>query len=221
MTIITMTGSAIGFALAIHLAFGVRSNVARFLSLFLFSLSVVLLEPLIDRFYSFQHLFAVLIGASTFLIGPSLFHYCKYRMTTIKKTQYDFLHYLPALIVLVSMGISSIQAQDLAKDSVEDVIVYIFLVLQIFTYCLLALGIAFRSPKIFSQSYPNRFHIVFVRLLVMFTLIMFTYSFLNTLLQYNTSSWFINSIQLVLNLAIISIALFNAEGLEKHRSYQT
>ena len=88
MMLLTMTGSAVGFALAGHLAFGVRSKIARLLALFLFFLSVVLLEPLLPWLSKVSRdLIAVMIGGSTFAIAPSLFLYCRYRLTNVKSTR--------------------------------------------------------------------------------------------------------------------------------------
>jgi len=212
--LLTFGGVLLSLSLSIHLFILRRGPAANFLALYMLSVCIILLEPAIPLAAGHSLWIGQLfIGAFTFVTGPALFHYCKFRLTQSKFRLGLLWHYVPAFMVFILMSITP--ESTINEGGADEVILYLIFVLQILSYAYLSFRIV---KKVASQIFISQFHLVFVRLLLGAHVSVFVYSFLSTLIRSNVSSVFIDSIQILLNVIIIVVALFNAEGLEKRKS---
>lgn len=208
----------LGFALAIHLILFRKNSVpTKMLGWYTLLLTISSLEPLKQYFSTSMYLFEIVVGAGSFMIGPVLFVYCKYRIqNSMYWKRIDFLHFIPAGIFLILM-IASPQTSVPEQEASVDVMLYVFFVCQVFAYTLTSLFLVTKEKK---QGNPElllqQFHLTFILFLVISSLVLFVYSFASTLIGFNTSFPFKLSIQAFLTLIIIVIVLLNAETLENH-----
>lgn len=213
----------LGFALAVHLILFRKNTVpTKMLGWYTFLLTISSLEPLKQYLSTQMYLFEIVVGAGSFMIGPVLFVYCKYRIQNrMHWKRMDFLHFIPAMILLLLMIVSP-QNSVSEQESSGDVMLYLFFVCQVFAYTLTSLFLISKEKKHGnSELLLQQFHLTFILFLVISSLILFVYSFASTLLGFNTSFPFKLSIQAFLTLIIIVIVLLNAETLEDHELRRT
>jgi hypothetical protein len=154
-----------------------------------------------------------LMGTCAFIMGPALYLYCRMRIARDKPTFRSMFHFLPATLLLIIVMISPSPEKG-SSASTDEVVLYAIFILMLFTYAFLSLRTVLGKAKIpvhIWESMP----VSFVRMLVYSSLLLFTYSLAGTLIRFNGSEVFVVTVQVLLNLVIIVIALLNTEGLQQ------
>jgi hypothetical protein len=214
--IISGSGACFGILLSIHL-FLVRANTAStFLGVYLLSLSIQLLEPLSGYAPLSAKVVGTLMGTCAFIMGPALYIYCRMRVNKEKATFRTAVHFIPAATLLALLMISP-SPQDTVKASTDEVVLYAIFVLLLFSYMLLSLKAVLQKNGMHLHI-QERMQISFVRMLVYSSLVLFVYSLVGTIAQFNGSKVFLTTVQVLLNIVIIVIALLNTEGLERRQA---
>ena len=213
----------VGITICGHLVFFQSKNIkAKMLGWYTLLLTISSVEPL--KQFIGDHIklfFEVLVGTGAFMIGPTLFLYCNYRL--LNKPYWikaDALHFIPALVIFLLMF--SAPAAQPGEESVADVIFYFIFISHLFTYTLKSFLLVLREKKRHRpQALREQFHLPFLACLVTSSFVLFAYSFLSTLFGLNEASHFKLCVQGLLTLIIIVIVLLNAETLENHPSEDT
>lgn len=208
----------VGISVSFHLLFFARMTIpAKMLGGYTLMLTISSIEPLKLYLDSTSFLLESLVGAASFLIGPVLFLYCKYRLQRISSwKRADALHFVPAAGIFVIMITASRQPQP-AQDSLIDVIFYLVFVCHVFTYTIRSFVIGLRKRKREKiETLSDRFHLPFIFCLVVSSFLLFLYSFLSTVLGLSGAFYFEVFIQGLLTSIIIIIVLLNAETLDTH-----
>jgi hypothetical protein len=207
----------LGLALSLHLIlYGKNSIPAKMLGFYTFLITVASLEPLKEYLNKGSYFAEVVVAVGSFMIGPMLFLYCKYRLCNkIQWNKSDTLHFLPAVLLFIPMMAGP--APTIAEDGTADIVLYLSFICQIFAYTLTSFFFVWKKKsRYISGSSIQQFHLNFVFGLVISSLILFVYSFGSTLLGFNDSMNFKIFIQVFLSLIIIVIVFLNAEALEDH-----
>ena len=211
--IISGCGACLGILLSFHLLLLRRRTASTFLSLYLLSLSIQLLEPLSGYAPFSAKFMSTLMGTCAFIMGPALYLYCRMRIARDKLTFRSVVHFLPATLLLIIVIISP-TPENGSRASTDEVVLYAVFILILFTYGFLSLRTVLGKAKIhvhIQESMPASF----VRMLVYSSLFLFTYSLVGTIIKFNGSEVFVATVQVLLNFIIIVIALLNTEGLEQ------
>jgi hypothetical protein len=218
--VFTLSTAAIGFlglAMAIHLLFfGSEKVSAKLLGGYTFLLTLSSLEPLTIHLAA-PYWAETMIGMGAFMIGPTLYLYCHYRISGIKQwKRNNIVHFLPAAILLFLIIISPRPPVD-AGESETDIILYLLFVIQLFSYTMISLFLILKTKgQKASPSSLEQFHLSFILILVVSSLVLFGHSFISTMLGANQTVNFRISIQAFLTLLILVVVLLNAETLEDH-----
>lgn len=156
-----------------------------------------------------------IIAICSVMIGPLLFLYCKYRLAGHGWRVREYWHFTPALfIALIYVG--SYLSEELSpKSDSEEVVLYLLFVLQLLTYSFASLFIILRKSGTTDLTIHQKLQAAFLKPLVMVSIVLFTYSFLHSLMPVFKET-FVLTIQLMIGVLIVVIALLNAEKLEKH-----
>jgi hypothetical protein len=215
-----MAGALLGIGLAIHLFWGRKNTAARLLGLFTLMISIASVEPLINgKKFELMFLMQSAVAIASFLLGPFLFLYCKYRLNNARWKRKDLWHFfLPCVILLLLIvGDNATNTPAPAQNEKDEVILYLLFVVQLFTYTFLALSMVLKNKISFKEKLHDKLRHAFLRPLVVSSLIMFLYSVINTFFPLHSKNVFVILIQAMLGFLIVLIALLNAETLEKHR----
>jgi hypothetical protein len=153
------------------------------------------------------------MGTCAFIMGPALYLYCRMRIARDKPTFRSMVHFLPATLLLILVMISP-SPENGSSASTDEVVLYAIFILMLFTYVFLSLRTVLRKPKI-SVHIQESMPVSFVRMLVYSSLLLITYSLAGTIIKFNGSEVFVGTVQVLLNLIIIIIALLNTEGLQR------
>lgn len=218
--VFALSTAAIGFlglAMAIHLVFFGSGKVsAKLLGVYTFLLTLSSVEPLTIHLAT-PYWAGAMIGTGAFMIGPMLYLYCLYRTAGIKQwKRKNIIHFLPAAVLLFLIIISPRPPVD-APESETDIILYLLFIMQLFSYTLISLFLILKTKgQNASPSSLEQFHLNFILILVVSSLVLFGHSFISTMLGANNSVNFRISIQAFLTLLILVVVLLNAETLEDH-----
>ena len=211
----------LGVAMSLHLVLHKRNSIpAKILGCYTFLLTLSSIEPLKEYLSTASFFVEIIVAIGSFMIGPMLFLYCKYRLKdTVQWNKADIFHFVPAclLLILVLAGSGSVE-----EDTTADIIFYLLFVCQIFAYSITSFSIVWKKKmRDASGTSLRQFHLNFVFGLVISSVILFAYSFGSTLVGFNNSLNFKFFIQAFLSLVIIVIVFLNAEALEDHELSDT
>jgi hypothetical protein len=216
LKIISFGGAAIGLLLSLHLAVNKRGLPIRLLASYLFCVAMFLLEPVAGSGF-LKSVLTVVLACVSFVIGPVLFLYTRFRFDPKGWKVIYWIHFLPAAVILLLM-LMSLPVQPVSKkSSTDELVLYGLFVTQLFGYTGAALVCVLRHARNTNSEIAARMHISFTRSLVYASIGLFSFSVFSTLLALNKSSLFANIIQLLLNAIIFIVAFLNADALESHK----
>lgn len=206
----------LGAAMSLHLILHKWNSIpAKILGGYTFLLTLSSLEPLKEYLSTASFFAEIIVAVGSFMIGPMLFLYCKYRLKDkVQWNKLDTFHFVPAglILILILAGSGSVE-----EDTTADIIFYLLFICQIFAYSLTSFSIVWKKKLPGASDISiQKFHLNFVFGLVISSLILFAYSFGSTILGFNDSLNFKIFIQAFLSLVIIVIVFLNAEALEDH-----
>ena len=210
--------AGIGLVLSLVLCFGRRSRSSRLLAFYTLALTICFLEPVAtqwdDPWVTLSH---IVIGISSFLLGPSLYLYCRQHYVGIVRwNRTCALHFFPVLVVLCLMVYSFITGTG-AEEARYEVLFYALFVLYLMTYTVISVALAAeKSRRQVTKENQRRMESVFPALLAIASLTLFTFSVFYTLMGLPPTYAFVVCIQLVLFIIIIGISFLNPELSERH-----
>jgi uncharacterized membrane protein len=216
--LLILSQSILGFGIAVHLISYNKQFTNKLLGLYTLLLSIVAFEPLTEVVEAnAQSALQMLVAISSFLLGPALFLYCKYRISDERWRATDLIHGFPAFVIFVLLVNAQFNGLDTQNDSEnEEILWYLLFVAQLFGYTIKS----FLIVRSYYRRHPQQKHKLqktFLKPLVITSLILFSYSFFNTLVPVFSKNIFLILIQILIGFLIIVIALLNDETLEKHR----
>jgi hypothetical protein len=211
--ILTISGAAIGTLLSLHLFLLNKTKASAFLGFYVLSLSVLLIEPLATSLQFTGKIVAVFMGISAFVAGPAIYLYCLSRIRRKPFSPRWLSHFIPA-ILLAGLIIVSPESEKSLNESEDEIILYLLFVAQMVSYLTASFRLTTQrqhgTPHIADQMPQS-----FVTMLVYSSIALFTFSFLSTFIGWNKGNVFVTSVQVLLNIVIIVIALLNTDGLEQ------
>jgi uncharacterized membrane protein len=216
--LLILSQSVLGFGIAVHLISTNRQFTNKLLGVYTLLLSIVAFEPLTSLVQAnTQSALQILVSISSFLLGPALFLYCKYRLSDEHWSAFDLIHGFPAFAVFVLLILGQLNGQDAKNDSEnEEIFWYLLFIIQLLGYAIKS----FTMVATYYRKHPqqqNKLQKTFLKPLVIVSLILFSYSFLNTVIPVFSKNVFVILIQILIGFVIVVIALFNDETLEKHK----
>lgn len=189
---------------------------ARLLGAYTLLIAITSTEPLITFVQTGLKPFVNgIIAVCSVMIGPLLFLYCKYRLAGHGWRVREYWHFTPAVFITMIYVGSSFSEESSPKSDSEDIIFYLLFVLQLLSYSFVSLFIVLRKSPNTDLTMRQKLQAAFLKPLVLVSMILFTYSFLHTLIPLFRET-FVLTIQLMIGILIVVIALLNAEKLEKH-----
>jgi hypothetical protein len=216
--LLILSQSLLGFGIAIHLISYNKQFTNKLLGFYTLLLSIVAFEPLTLLVeVNAQPTLQIMVAISSFLLGPALFLYCKYRISDEPWRTVELIHTLPALVVFILLVAAQFNGNDMENQSKnEDIIWYLLFIVQLLGYAIKSLIMVWSHYRRHPHQ-RNKLKKTFLKPLVLTSLILFSYSFLNTLIPVFSKSVFLILIQILIGFLIIVIAFFNDETLEKHK----
>jgi asparagine N-glycosylation enzyme membrane subunit Stt3 len=212
--ILTIASATAGFVLTIHFLYNRNNIQSRLIGIYTLAVSVVTMEPAIPSLpVSFTMFSNSAITFASFLLGPSLFLYCKHRMKSLPWKNTEVLHFIPAFLVLTLVLIARAPATTHNSDD-QEVIFYLIFIAQLFGYSIAAVSKVFNKNR--GRNLKEQMEIAFLKPLTIGSLALFSYSFLGTIFPFAGKDMFTALIQIFLFIIIMVIALFNAQNLEDH-----
>ena len=213
MDVVTICGAVFGILISAHL-FHIRNNrAAQALGIYLMSISILLLEPVMDERIISEKITAILLSTSSLLVGPALFVYCNLSLNR----SVSLWHFLPALILFILILFTP--ATDFTQnESPGELLLYGMFTVQLFAYTFLSLRLVFRWRE--GTEMSGRMTYAFVRMLTSASLGLFSFSFLSTIAGLNKGNIFVAIVQILLTVIIVIIALVNTEGLERRPKHE-
>jgi hypothetical protein len=211
--ILLISGGICGSLLSIPYFIG-RIEVSKILlGTYLILLTLSFVEPLKKSMPAgASGIVEVLIGTASFMLGPTLFLYCRYKTQSIKKWNIrDSLHFFPSIIIFGIMVISLL-SETPKHMGTFDFFLYGFFVIYLMAYSVESLMFIIRVRRKTSlKKYQQEMTISFLYFLVLASLILFAFSTLFTLLGNAVSKTFVTTIQIFIFCIIMGIALLNPE----------
>lgn len=216
LNILIIIGAVLGFGMTFHFFYSEKKLSAKLLGLFAVAISIVSLEPL-QQFTDnrWNSTVEVFIGSASFMLGPSLFLYIKYKTKPLKWRKSDSIHFLTPFVIILLLTFGRTQTIE-QGDDIHEVIFYVLFNIQLYAYTITAILKAFQKNKELKKTLKVELEGALLKPLVISALILFTYSFLTTFIPMGDKSAITTFIQLFLLAIIMIIALLNAETLENH-----
>jgi hypothetical protein len=115
----------LGFFVTAHLLiFRSHTISTKLLGGYTLLLTVSSLEPVKQYFSASLFVFEILVATCSFMIGPVLYLYCKYRILNYRVWNWkDVIHFIPAGIIMILMLLSS-PPQASAEEQTDELIFY-------------------------------------------------------------------------------------------------
>ncbi|HYG17984.1 MAG TPA: hypothetical protein VD816_03610 [Ohtaekwangia sp.] len=205
--------------LGLHLIISRRNLPGRLLGFYTLIIGITAAEPILIQVTPARSAMETIVAVCSFLLGPSLYLYTRYRLGKIRWRMYDFFHGLPALILLLLMLLTPAPEPAVGPETTppDEVVLYGLFVLQLLGYTLPALFAAARKRLHTVTGMRQEMQHVFVMPLIIASLMLFLYSFITSLVPLGRPM-LVATIQVLLGVVILVIALLNAEGLEQHQN---
>lgn len=223
-SLVTFTGLAFGGIVSIHFLTVKRPGVAiRWLGIYTLILTLSLAEFISEE----GSIAMTVLGALTFLYGPSLYLYIRSRMFGVSVVERSaYRHFIPFVLYVLMAGTMTMFQTQTENQEVFEFALYEILFLHIFWYCFAAL----RLIKEKRNEMPGDNDIVgmqaaFMKTLVICSVLLFSGSFIAThvfiFAGIKIPFEFKYGIQIALCVVIFVIALINTETMHTKKMIKT
>jgi hypothetical protein len=210
--LLVCAGGVLGCLFSMILLLRKKNIAGVLLGVYTLLLSISFIEP-VTKYLSqeMRSVTAVVIGTASFMLGPSLYLYCKHSVMNIQKWSRVYIfHFLPAGFIFLMMAYPIIVPQTASNDTI-DILVYGFFVMYLITYSVESLLMVLRKRKSADVRHREGIQSAFLLFLVIASLILFSFSTLYTLMGFALNNGFIIGIQTMIFLIIMGTALLNPE----------
>lgn len=219
LTLVTMAGIFFGTLVSLHLVTIKRPGFAtKWLGLYTLMLTVGLSEPLTEN-----SSLAGFIGGLSFMYGPFIYLYIRHRLLGLEGIgRSDFKHALPFLIYTIAFTFyffSDVSGMDRDIKDLVEFLAYELLFIHIFWYLIKSYLFIGKNKSMLSQEDLDltKMRVVFLRILVMLSMVLFAGSFTAAHVFLFTGTGvpfeFKYVVQIALCAMIFVIALLNTETM--------
>jgi hypothetical protein len=214
--LVILAVGVIGCTIGIHLMYSGESAATKLLGAYTLVIAITSTEPIgIFVPIEIKPFLNGIIAVCSVMIGPLLFLYCKYRLAVHEWRIREYVHFTPAIVLILIHAINYYIGAPGSKSDSEEILFYLLFVIQLLSYSFAAFFIVVTKSRNSNPTMQQKIQTAFLKPLVVSSVILFSYSFLHTMFPVLKQD-FVLTIQVMIGVLIVVIAFLNGEKLDKH-----